>query len=43
LDTQNIEGINGSVEIFARFYSKKVNAKFIKQIELAARRLKDRI
>jgi len=43
LDTQNVEGINGSVEIFARFYSKKVNAKFIKQIELAARRLKDRI
>ena len=43
LDTKNIEGRNGSVETFIRYYTKRIDTKLIKQTEIAARRLRDRI
>ena len=43
LDTKNIEGRNGSVETFVKYYTKRIDTRVIKQTELSARRLRDRI
>lgn len=43
LNTQNVEGRDGAVEQFIRYYMKKPDNTLIRQSELAARRLKDRI
>jgi len=43
LNTENVEGRNGSCEVFSKYYLKNKDKAFIKQIELSARRLKDRL
>lgn len=43
LNTENLEGKDGSCEIFSRYYLKKRNKTFIAGIEKISRKLKDRL
>lgn len=43
LDTENLGGRDGACEIFSKYYLKKKDKAFIKQVELRAKRLKDRL
>lgn len=43
LQTDKLEGKTGACEIFSRYYLGKIDKNFIKQVELLARRITDRI
>lgn len=43
LQSDKLEGKNGICEIFCKYYLKKSDSKFVKQVELQSRRMTDRI
>ena len=43
LQTDKLEGKDGACEIFTRYYLTNTDKTFIKQVELSARRMTDRI